>query len=56
MLGYGHCSLNLTNVLGIVHHLRICQTQSFECAFVVIRYRDCLGSLERASLIHWTLV
>ena len=49
-------TLNVTNILGIVHHLMICQTQSFEGVFVVIRYTDCLDSLERASLIYWTLV
>jgi len=49
-------SLNVTNILGIVHHLRICQTRSFERVFVVIRYTDCLGSLERSSLIHFTLL
>lgn len=42
-------SLNIIDILEIAHHLRICQTQSFERVFVVIRYTDCLGSLERAS-------
>ena len=35
-------SFNVTNILGIVHHLRICQTRSFERVFVVISYTDCL--------------
>ena len=48
--------LNVTNILDIAHHLTICQTQSFERVFVVIRYTDCLVSLEGASPIHWMLV
>jgi len=48
--------LNITNILDIVRYLRIFQKQSFERVFVVIRYTDCLGSLERASRIHWTLI
>jgi hypothetical protein len=49
-------SLNVTNILDIVHHLRICQAQSLECVFVVIKYTVSLDSLEWASLIHWTLI
>jgi len=49
-------SLNVTNILDIAHHLTICQTQSFERVFVVIKYTDCLVSLEGARHIHWTLV
>jgi hypothetical protein len=46
-------SLNVTSILDVVQHLRICQTQSFERIFVVVRYTDYLDSLEIASRIHW---
>jgi len=49
-------SLNVTNILDIAHRLTICQTQSFERIFVVIRHTDCLVSTEGASPIHWTMI